>query len=224
MATIGQQLLNFATEFLADEALECAKSLDEYYKNTGKIKGPLHGVPISVKEHVGIGGKICNTGYVSWISNIAVEDALTIQLLRKSGAVILLRTNEPQSLMHGDTNNNITGITLNPTNRTLSAGGSSGGEGSCIAFKGSAIGVGTDIGGSIRIPSSFNGVYGFRPTALRLPYKGVHTVAGGQEALRSVIGPLSRSVDDLELFMRSVLQHEPWDIEVGLAPLLFCVL
>lgn len=110
-------------------------------------------------------------------------------------------------------------MTLNPTNRNLSAGGSSGGEGSCIAFRGSAIGVGTDIGGSIRIPSSFNGVYGFRPTALRLPYNGVHTVAGGQEALRSVIGPLARSVDDLELFMRSVLEQEPWDTAIGLAPL-----
>lgn len=110
-------------------------------------------------------------------------------------------------------------MTLNPVNRLLSAGGSSGGEGSCIAFKGSAIGVGTDIGGSIRIPSSFNGVYGFRPTALRLPYNGVYTVAGGQEALRSVIGPLARSVDDLELFMRAVLDQEPWDISIGLAPI-----
>lgn len=110
-------------------------------------------------------------------------------------------------------------MTLNPCNSEWSAGGSSGGEGSCIRFKGSAIGIGTDIGGSIRIPASFNGVYGFRPTALRMPYSGVHTVAGGQEALRSVAGPLARSVDDLELLMRSVLDSEPWNIETSLVPL-----
>lgn len=110
-------------------------------------------------------------------------------------------------------------MTLNPFNRKLSPGGSSGGEGSCIRFRGSAIGVGTDIGGSIRIPSSFCGVYGFRPTALRIPYQGVYTVAGGQEALRSVIGPLARSIDDLELFMKSILDQNPADTEMSLVPL-----
>ncbi|EXJ78169.1 hypothetical protein A1O3_09330 [Capronia epimyces CBS 606.96] len=218
-ATIGHQMVNFATEFLADRALATARELDVYFKKTGKTVGPLHGVPISVKEHIGIKNRICHTGYVAWIKNVASADALVVHLLQKAGAVILLRSNEPQSLMHGDTNNNITGMTLNPCNTSLSAGGSSGGEGACIRLRGSAIGIGTDIGGSIRIPSSFNGVYGFRPTALRMPYQGIHTVAGGQEALRSVAGPLANSMDDLELVMRSVLDQSPWEIETSLVPL-----
>lgn len=110
-------------------------------------------------------------------------------------------------------------MTLNPLNSRLSPGGSSGGEGACVKFKGSAIGLGTDIGGSIRIPSSFNGIYGFRPTALRIPYKGIYTVSGGQEALRSVAGPMARSIDDLELVMKTIIDQNPWDEETSLVPL-----
>ena len=124
-----------------------------------------------IQEHIGLKDKICHTGYVAWIKNIAPDDALLVQLLKKAGAIILVRTNEPQTLMHGDTNNVIYGKTVNPNNRLLSAGGSSGGEGASIRLRCSAIGIGTDIGGSIRIPALMCGVYGFRPTALRMPYK-----------------------------------------------------
>ena len=98
------------------------------------------------QEHIGLKGKICHTGYVAWIKNVAQEDALLVQLLKKAGAVILMRTNEPQTLMHGDTNNNIYGPTVNPNNRLLSAGGSSGGEGASIRLRCAVMGVGTDIG------------------------------------------------------------------------------
>ncbi|OGE47725.1 hypothetical protein PENARI_c038G07466, partial [Penicillium arizonense] len=216
-ATIGQQLLNFATEFMADEAIARAKELDAYYKKTGKLVGPLHGVPISVKEHIGLEGRICHTGYVSWIKNIAPEDALLVQLLKKAGAVFHVRTNQPQSLMHLDCNNNITGMTVNPYNRKLSPGGSSGGEGASMGFKCAPLGIGTDIGGSIRVPAAFNGAYGFRPTALRNPYDGIILAGEGQESIRCVVGPLaSSSVEDLDLFMSAVIDQEPWDIETSL--------
>ncbi|KAJ9197293.1 fatty-acid amide hydrolase [Paecilomyces variotii] len=216
-ATIGHQLLNFATEFMADDAIARAKELDEHFKKTGKLVGPLHGVPISVKEHIGHKGRICHTGYVAWIKNIAPEDALLVQLLKNAGAVFHVRTNQPQSLMHLDCNNNITGMTLNPYNRKLSPGGSSGGEGASMGFKCAPLGIGTDIGGSIRAPAAFNGAYGLRPTALRNPYNGIILAGDGQESIRCVVGPLAaQSVEDLDLFQKAVLDQEPWDIETSL--------
>lgn len=98
-AHIGQQLLNFAVEFIVDDALTRAAELDEHFKSTGKIVGPLHGVPISVKEHVGIKGRTCNASYAAWTDNIPEEDALLLRLLAKAGAVFHVRTNTPQSLM-----------------------------------------------------------------------------------------------------------------------------
>jgi amidase len=102
-AHLGHQLVNFATEFLIDEALARASDLDAHFKATGKLVGPLHGVPISVKEHIGLKGRICHSAYIAWTDNIAKEDALLIRCLKAAGAVIHVRTNEPQSLMVHDT-------------------------------------------------------------------------------------------------------------------------
>lgn len=98
-AHLGHQLLNFATEFLVDEALARAAELDAHFKATGKLVGPLHGVPISIKEHIGLKGRICHSAYIAWTDNIASEDALLVRCLRAAGAIIHVRTNEPQSLM-----------------------------------------------------------------------------------------------------------------------------
>ncbi|WYZ37087.1 hypothetical protein EsH8_II_000593 [Colletotrichum jinshuiense] len=216
--TIIQQMTNFVTEILAEAALAKADELDAHFHNTGQLAGPLHGIPISVKEHIGMGGHITHAGFVSKIVNVPLEDALSIQILKKAGAVIHVRTNQPQSLMHLDCNNNITGLTLNPHNLLLSPGGSSGGEGVSVGAKCSVIGVGTDIGGSIRIPAAFNGCYGLRPTALRVPNLGNFGITSGQESIRGVVGPLGQSIDDLNLFMGAVLSAEPWDTETMLVP------
>ncbi|KAJ5890792.1 amidase [Penicillium subrubescens] len=218
-SVIGQQLLNFATEFLADEAIARARELDQHYKQTGKLVGPLHGIPISVKEHIGFKNKTCNTGYVAWIDNIAPEDAHLLRLLENAGAVFHVRTNQPQSLMHLCCSNNITGTTLNPHNRTLTPGGSSGGEGASVGFKCAPLGIGTDIGGSIRCPAAFCGGYGFRPTAMRNPMAGIQVACIGQETIHGVVGPMgSSSIEDLELFQKAVLDQEPWDDETSLMP------
>ncbi|KAJ5810410.1 uncharacterized protein N7503_002628 [Penicillium pulvis] len=218
-AVLGHQLLNFATEFLADEAVARAKELDAHFQRTGKLVGPLHGVPISVKEHIGMKDKTCNTGYVAWVDQVATEDAHLLQLLAKAGAVFHVRTNQPQALMHLCCNNNITGATLNPYNRTLTPGGSSGGEGASTGFKCAPLGIGTDIGGSIRCPAAFCGSYGFRPTSMRNPLAGAKVAAIGQETIHGVIGPLSStSLEDIELFQKAVLDQEPWDVETSLVP------
>ncbi|KAL4869235.1 hypothetical protein BDV12DRAFT_168140 [Aspergillus spectabilis] len=217
-ATVGQPLLNYATEFLAESALVQAKHLDAVFNETGKLVGPLHGVPISVKEHVGIKGRVCNAGFVAWCDYISPDDAYVIQFLQKAGAVVHVRTNQPQSLMHMDSANNITGRTLNPSNRNLSPGGSSGGEGASLAFRCAPLGVGSDMGGSIRMPAAFNGVYGFKPTAHRLPLAGLRGAGPGQESLAGVVGPLAHSIDDIELFMKSILEQEPWVKDSSLTP------
>ncbi|EQL03521.1 amidase [Ophiocordyceps sinensis CO18] len=218
-ATIGQQLLNFAVEFLAESALETAKKLDEQYGQTGVLAGPLHGIPISVKEHVGIKGRLCNAGFVGNTEFVPEEDAHIVQLLKNAGAVIHVRTNQPQAIMHLDCNNNITGMTLNPHHRRLSPGGSSGGEGASAAFRCSVLGVGTDIGGSIRAPAALCGVYGFKPTALRNPGLGLSGIYAGQESVHGCVGPLGHSLDDLIRFQKAVLQQEPWETEPSLMPL-----
>ncbi|VUC29703.1 unnamed protein product [Clonostachys rosea] len=226
-ATVANQLLNFATEFLTESALEGAKALDKHFQENKTLVGPLHGVPISIKarqarsmfEHIAVGGKICNASFVSKIGNIPADDAHIVQLLKRAGAIVPFRTNQPQSLMHLDCNNNITGMTKNPLNPTLSPGGSSGGEGAAVGSRCSVLGVGTDIGGYVQNPASYCDAYGFKPTALRNPALGLNGAMGGQESIRGCVGPLSKSMDDLVRFEKALLDQKPWDLETTLVPL-----
>ena len=159
-------------------------------------------------------------GYVGWIDTFqgqkgtgkerVFESELVLEL-RNLGAVLYCKTSVPQTLMTGETVNNIIGYTWNPKNRNLTCGGSSGGEGALISLKGSPVGFGTDIGGSVRIPAAFNGLYGLRPSAGRLPYEGMANSMDGQNSLLSVVGPISHSAASLRLMMKSVLSQQPWN-------------
>lgn len=218
-AVIVNQLTNFATEFLTDEALARADELDAHLARTGQLAGPLHGIPVSLKEQLALAGRVNHGGFVSLISNPPPpEDAHLARLFRAAGAVLHVRTSVPQSLMHLDCENNIIGRTLNPRHLLLSPGGSSGGEGVSVGAACSVLGIGTDIGGSVRVPAAFNACYGLRPTALRVPVLGQTGISGGQESIRGVAGPLARSVEGLEIWMRSVLEQEPWEHETTLMP------
>jgi amidase len=130
--------------------------------------------------------------------------------LRALGAVLYCKTSVPHTLMAGETVNNIIGYTYNPKNRNLTSGGSSGGEGALIGLKGSPVGFGTDIGGSIRIPAAFNGLYGIRPSSGRLPYEGMANSMDGQNSILSVVGPIATSVGALKLVFKGLLSQEPW--------------
>ncbi|KAF3763258.1 hypothetical protein M406DRAFT_94271 [Cryphonectria parasitica EP155] len=218
-SVIIHQLTNFVTEFLADEALQRADDLDTHLATQGSLSGPLHGIPVSVKEQLSLANHINHGGFVALIANPApAQDAHLARLFRQAGAVLITRTNIPQSLMHLDCENNILGRTLNPRHLLLSPGGSSGGEGVSIGARCAALGIGTDIGGSVRIPAAFNACYGLRPTALRVPVLGQTGVSLGQESIRGVAGPLAHSVEGLEIWMRSVLEQEPWEYETSLMP------
>ncbi|GAA5881154.1 hypothetical protein JCM1840_001623 [Sporobolomyces johnsonii] len=209
-AIIAHKLTNCLTEIFFDKALARAKALDEEFAKTGKPTGPLHGLPISLKAQIDVEGVEINMAYVGWVGRIAKKNAVVVDCLLKQGAVIYTHTNVPQSLMSGETVNNLYGRTVNPHNRGVSSGGSSGGEGALVAMKGSPIGVGSDIGGSIRMPSAYCGIYGFRPSYNRVPYGGSSNSLEGFEAVPSVLGPLSTSLDGLKTFFKAVIDAEPW--------------
>ncbi|KAI1775758.1 amidase [Hypoxylon cercidicola] len=209
-AGLAQKLTNCITELLPKRALDRAAELDKYLATNGKPVGPLHGIPISVKEHIGIKGEDLNAGYVAWVGRVAEEDALIVQYLCDAGAIIYARTTEPQTLMHIESATNIYGTTVNPYNTTLTPGGSTGGEGALIGLRGSVLGIGTDIGGSIRVPAANNGIFGFKPTTNRLPVAGWAITMGGTESILGTIGPLSTSLEGARLFTKAILDRKPW--------------
>ncbi|KZT24712.1 general amidase [Neolentinus lepideus HHB14362 ss-1] len=210
-AIVAQQLTNCLTEIFIDRALQRAQEVDDYLKATGTVMGPLHGLPISLKDQFAIKGLETTMGYASWIGKVADSDSVLTQILYECGAVPFVRTNVCQTLSWGETFNHVFGRTTNPWNRYLTAGGSSGGEGALVAMKGSPIGVGTDIGGSVRIPSAFCGLYTLRSSYERLPYCGAVNAQEGQESISSVPGPMTNSVSGLKAFMKAVIDSKPWE-------------
>ncbi|KAK6543755.1 hypothetical protein TWF694_000488 [Orbilia ellipsospora] len=217
-AGVAQKLVNCVVELMPETALSRARFLDEYYRKNKKTIGPLHGLPISVKEHVGIKGLDQNAGVAGWVGNDAPDDAQTLKALYSAGGIFFARTTLPQTIMHLETRSNLFGTTVNPFNRNLTCGGSSGGEGALLGIRGSSLGVGTDIGGSIRSPSANNGIYGLKPTAHRLPLGGIMATMGGEEQIIPVIGPMSTTLEPLSLFMSVVLGSKPWLKDPRLIP------
>lgn len=210
-AIIAHQLVNCLTEIFVDKALECAAELDAYLKEHGKVKGPLHGLPVSLKDQIPIKGLETTMGYAAWVGKYAEHDAVMVKLLLQAGGVPFVRTNLPQTIMWGETHNHVFGRTLNPYNRRHTPGGSSGGESSLISMHGSALGIGSDIGGSIRVPAHFCGLYGFKPSSHRLPTYGVLNSLDGQESVPSAFGPLSTSLSGITTLVRGILGQEPWN-------------
>ncbi|EAW09104.1 putative general amidase [Aspergillus clavatus NRRL 1] len=214
-AAIAQQLTSCLTETFFDRALARAKELDDHLAATGKPVGPLHGLPISLKETFSVQGIPTSLGYVSFLDreNPSTNSAL-VDILLAAGAVLYVKTNVPQTMMTADSHNNVFGRVLNPHRRNLTAGGSSGGEGALIAFRGSVLGVGTDIAGSIRIPALCCGTVGFKPSVGRVPYAGQTTGArGGMVGIGPCAGPLSHSLRDAELLLRTVFNSQPENLD-----------
>ncbi|ORX96559.1 amidase signature domain-containing protein [Clohesyomyces aquaticus] len=218
-AALSQALTNCLTELLPQRALARATELDAYYATHNRPIGPLHGLPISVKEHIGMAGLRNTAGYVSFWNKIAQEDAHILQILASAGAVFHCRTTIPQTMMHLECSSNLYGVTVNPYNSSLSSGGSSGGEGALLALHGSCLGIGSDVGGSIRSPAANCGVYGLKPTAFRVPTDGWGYMMAGADSVESVLGPMGTSLPALSLFMKTVLDTEPWVTEPALIPL-----
>ncbi|KAH8776263.1 general amidase GmdB [Diaporthe sp. PMI_573] len=210
-AAVADQLTSCLTETFFDQALERARFLDDYLKREKKPIGPFHGLPISLKDSFCVKGSDSTIGFVSFLDRPPVtKNSTLVDLLLDLGAVLYCKTNVPQTMMVGDSENNIFGRTLNPHNTSFAAGGSSGGEGALIALRGSILGVGTDIAGSIRIPAMYCGLYGFRPTADRIPFGGqVNPILDGIPIITPTAGPMASSFSDLELFFKTILDADP---------------
>ncbi len=191
------------TEVLGERARADAQSSDAR-RRAGGSRGALDGVPVTVKECFDVEGRATTLGLPSWRGRIAERDAAMVELLREVGAVVLGRTNLSQTMLYAEARNPLFGQTSNPWSASHSPGGSSGGEAAALAAGMSPLGIGTDIGGSIRVPAHFCGVCGIKPSLDRLPMRGHRGVFVGQEAVRAMGGPMARTVDDLALFFRAV--------------------
>ena len=164
-----------------------------------KILGPLHGVPISIKSSIDVAGLRCAAGTRLRAGTVAAADAPLVARLRNAGAIILGVTNTPEFLMAWETDNLLHGRTNSPWDVERTPGGSSGGEAAAIAAGMSAGGVGSDGGGSIRVPAHFSGICGLKPTPGRIPSTGHYPPSGGPFALLGVVGPMARTVADLKV-------------------------
>ncbi|KAL2862996.1 amidase signature domain-containing protein [Aspergillus lucknowensis] len=218
-ATVAHQLTNCITEVVFEDALTRARELDQKFKETGQLQGPLHGVPVTLKDQFNVKGYDSTIGYVGRSFLPAEEDAVLVRMLKDMGAVILAKTNLPQSIMWAETDNPLWGLTVNPRNPALTPGGSTGGEAALLALHGSILGFGTDIGGSVRIPQSIMGLYGFKPSSSRLPYWGVPVSTEGQEHVPSSVGPMARDLASVCYISRLVANSRPWDLDPRCPPL-----
>jgi Asp-tRNA(Asn)/Glu-tRNA(Gln) amidotransferase A subunit family amidase len=166
---------------------------------SGQVLGPLHGLPISIKSSIEVAGMKCEAGTRLRAGFVATHDAPLVERLRRAGAVILGVTNTPELLMAWETDNLLHGRTNSPWDLERTPGGSSGGESAAIASGMSAGGVGSDGGGSIRVPAHFSGICGLKPTPGRIPSTGHFPPSGGPFALLGVVGPMARTVADLKV-------------------------
>ena len=181
-----------------ERAVEDAKAADAALGRGGAV-GPLHGVPLTIKESYVMAGTPATWGIEAYRDNVAAEDGLAVRRLRAAGAHFLGKTNVPVDLSDIQSHNPIYGTTNNPWNVERTPGGSSGGSAAALAAGFSALEAGSDIGGSIRTPAHFCGVYGHKPTWGIVPQAGHALVEGVPDPDVSVCGPLARSAEDLSL-------------------------
>jgi Asp-tRNA(Asn)/Glu-tRNA(Gln) amidotransferase A subunit family amidase len=187
---------------------------------SGKGLGPLHGVPISIKSSLDVAGLRCEAGTRLRAGNVATQDAPLVARLRNAGAIVLGVTNTPELLMAWETDNLLYGRTNSPWDLERTPGGSSGGEAAAIAAGMSAGGVGSDGGGSIRVPAHFSGICGLKPTPGRIPATGHFPPSGGPFALLGVVGPMARTVADVKALFEAM--QGPDDGDTCAAPVPVC--
>ena len=199
-----------------DDALEAARKCDEKRKSMTKEErkslGLLFGIPISVKDNFKVKGLDSTFGLASRCFEPQTEDAPIVEVLKNQGAIPFIKSSGPQMMMTIETINNVWGRAKNPWNPERTVGGSSGGEGGLVASRCSPVGIGTDIGGSVRIPALYCGVYGIKPTVERMSAKGIvyPNKAGknGNTLIKTVAGPIGKCVEDLRIILKTLISDE----------------
>lgn len=202
----------------AEGARTAARAADEAIA-LGRVTGPLHGVPMTIKDSLDTAGMITTGGTMGRKAYVPGTDATVVARLRAAGAVLLGKTNTPELTWSFETRSPVYGRTVNPWNPDMSPGGSSGGAAAIIAACASPFDIGSDTGGSIRVPAHFCGIAGIKPTAGRVPRTGHIVGAEGFSQSLTQLGPLARSVDDLALLLRIIAGPDWRDAAVVPAPL-----
>src|SRR5580700_4191723 len=193
--------------FLNPRALEEAAALDEHFRRTGKFVGPLHGIPVLLKDNVNTKDMPTTGGSLSLAGYTPATDAAIAQKLRSAGAIILAKVNLHEFAIWGETVSSIRGQTLNPYDLTRTPGGSSGGTGAGVAANFAIAGIGTDTVNSIRSPASANNIVGIRPTLGLVSRAGVIPYSFTQDAA----GPLARSIADAAKMLNVLVGYDPND-------------
>ncbi|XP_074038916.1 fatty-acid amide hydrolase 2-B isoform X2 [Leptinotarsa decemlineata] len=205
-------IINAIIEDRFQEALEDAKKVDALLAGPSvnleelKEKCPLLGVPITIKGSIEVKNMKSTSGMVKRADIIAKEDAVTVKYAREAGAIILLTSNIPELCLNWESTNKLIGTTKNPYNTTRTCGGSSGGEASLLATGGSLIGIGSDVGGSLRLPAHFCGVWGHKPTPGTVSHVGHYPSCKHDEIWTAnfTLGPMSRYAPDLKLLLQVI--------------------
>ena len=209
--------INAVVQVDGERALQAAREAD-----AGGPRGPLHGVPFTLKDNISAAGIVMAIGVPERARTVAAADATVAARLKAAGAILLGKTNCPPWGGGIETHNEVYGRTNNPYDLERTPGGSSGGEAAIVAAAGSACGLGTDSGGSVRLPAHFCGLASIKPTAGRVPVTGVLDDEGQIGALsdaRSQVGPLARAVGDVALLLRVIAGPDGRDGGVAPVPL-----
>ena len=199
--------LNVFADFNADRVRAEASRMDA----SGEPRGPLYGLPVTVKSSIATAGLRCEIGSLLHRGDLPREDAVVVARLRAAGALILGTTNCPEFLMAYETANLLHGRTGNPWDPERTPGGSSGGESAAIAAGMSAAGLGSDSGGSVRVPAHFTGICSLKPTPGRIPGRGHLPPCVGPFSILGAIGPMARTMQDIALLFRVLSGQDPDD-------------
>jgi Asp-tRNA(Asn)/Glu-tRNA(Gln) amidotransferase A subunit family amidase len=199
--------LNVFADFDADRVRVEARRMDTVKEH----RGPLHGLPVTVKSSIATAGFRCEIGSLLHKGEVPREDAVVVARLRAAGALILGTTNCPEFLMAYETANLLHGRVCNPWDLDRSPGGSSGGEAAAIAAGFSSAGLGSDSGGSVRVPAHFTGICSLKPTPGRIPGRGHLPPCVGPFSTLGAIGPLARTMEDVALLFHTLSGQDPGD-------------
>lgn len=202
--------LNAVINITAESALAEATKADAMLQQN-KAVGPLHGVPMTLKDSLDTTGVVTTWSVPERSDHVPVRDATVVARLKAAGAILLGKTNTPELTLSFETNSPIFGPTNNPYDVDRTAGGSSGGAAAIVAAGGSAFDIGSDTGGSVRVPSHCCGVTGIRPTSGRVPRTGNAIGPGGLVDSLTSIGPIARYVEDLALILPLISGPDPLD-------------
>jgi amidase len=199
-------VLNVFADFDAERVRAQVRVLE-----AGQRRGPLHGLPVTVKSSIATAEYKCEIGSLLNAGDVPSEDAVVVARLRAAGALILGTTNCPEFLMAYESDNSLHGRVCNPWDLERTPGGSSGGESAAIAAGLSAAGLGSDSGGSVRVPAHFTGICSLKPTPGRVPGRGHLPPCVGPFATLGAIGPMARTIADVALMFESLAGQDPDD-------------